>query len=527
MHTRIGGIRTNAPFWVKGGRKWAGEEVVRDQEVPVESGLKSGLGPGLGLEPDGRGGRDGEAEGEGKLLHFDMQSFMDTQQVGDGEVYGEVPMIRITRYMYHSHPPGTATSDAEPTDRSVPRCGEAKEEDGNQGQQGRESYIAIAINHLVADGVGASRIAQAILADDCDIGQLVPDTGTGYPPRLEHTVDLSAPKPGEPIAVSPSPQAAAAADEVIVKAPAITTRNTVWPDTAVAGPTIDYPQGLSLLFLSPILVDRVKEAARARGIGKLHAVLKTAWAVAMASVLGQRKRNHTQAEKERGERCTQSDHGYEQDVDWNWAISTPRNERRRGVHPYATGDYVSRIIAQFSSAQLAIVQNDLEARPAAATNGVTRAPNVSTSDPDPDTETEAFWNLARLISAQLSDPVEQQAGRHAMSLPSLLPNPPTASSSGSRTAWEEHYLAQSRSPAPLPTSAILSNLTYIPLPPRATRMSWAQPACPFSAGIMTSVVGSEAGISWASTWREGCAVREGEVRGVERAFVRFLEQVGA
>lgn len=526
MYTRIGGIRTNAPFWVKGGRAWEGEEVVRDEEIPVESGL--GLRRGLG--PDGRDGRDGKPEAEGRLLHSDMRSFMDTQQVGDAEVYGEAPMFRITRYMHHSHPLGTAMSNAEPTDRSVPRCGEAKEEDEDQGQQAGEAYIAIAINHLVADGVGASRIARAILADDCDIGHLVPDAGSGHPPRLEHTVDLSAPLPAEPIAVTPSlptttAAAAPAEEEVASAGPAMTTRNTVWPGTAVAGPTINCPQGLSLLFLSPILVDKVKEAARARGIDKLHAALKTAWAVAMASVLGQRKRNHTQAEKERGGRRTESDHGYEQDVDWNWAISTPRNERRRGVHPYATGDYVSRIIAQFSSAQLDIVQKDLQARPAAATNGVTQAPNVSTSDPD--TETEAFWDLARLVSAQLSDPTEQQAGRHAMSLPSLLPNPPTASSSGSRTAWEEHYLAQSRSPAPLPTSAILSNLTYIPLPPRATRMSWAQPACPFSAGIMTSIVGSEAGVSWASTWREGCAVREGEVRGVERAFVRVLEQVGA
>ena len=407
--------------------------------------------------PDGLDGKESE------LLHWDMRTFMQSQKVPDGLA----PMIRITRYL---PPPqrgigGDMTNG--PTDQAAEKTGESG---------GTRAYIAIAINHLVADGVGASRIAQALLADNVD--HLVPDIDAGHPPRLEYTVDLSAAPIDTDVTASPRP---------------------VWPSTATRGPTIDYPQGLSLLFLPSALVDKIKLAARGRGVDKLHATLKTAWAIAMASVLGR----HSAAGSE--------------EKDWDWTVSTPRSERLAGVHPYATGDYVSRIISRFCSSQLAAVsplQSTHFTKPGIVTFGsVAKSPFSQ----------EAYWDLARLVYTQLSDPIEQQNGRHAMSLPALLPNPPN--NPGHLTAWEEHYLAQSRSPAPLATSAILSNLTYIPLPSKATGMSWAQPACPFSAAIMTSIVGSEAGLSWASTWREGCVLDERDVKAVERAFVGILHDI--
>jgi hypothetical protein len=42
---------------------------------------------------------------------------------------------------------------------------------------------------------------------------------------------------------------------------------------------------------------------------------------------------------------------------------------------------------------------------------------------------------------------------------------------------------------------------------------------------MVSIVGTAAGISWTTTWREGCVLREKDVKDVETAFLALIQRI--
>jgi hypothetical protein len=376
MHTRVGGIHTNAPYWTDGPRQDA-REIVFSTRIPPNKTCE-------------------------KLLQLDMDTFGQSQI----EVTGSRPLLRITRYL--------------PTNSA-------------------DAYLAISVNHYIADGIGAARLAQAILA--ADVTDLAPFAG--HPPKLEDTVDL----------IPPSPPAPNTLD--------------IWPGSRVRGNPADYPGRLSLLQLPPTLVSSVMQAGKAVGLSKLHAIFKAAWAIAMWTALS---------------------------IDTDCSVTTPRSERGP-THPYAMGNYISRVVSYFTPTTLSAAADDLD----------------------------AFWDLAKRIAADLSDPDKQQQGRYTMGAMAYIPN--AANDPSERTAWEEHYLAQSRKPKPYGNSATLSNLTYMALPSNAVDLCWAQPSCPFSVPFMISIVGTTAGVSWTTTWRDGCILEEKDVKGVEAAFIALLTRI--
>jgi hypothetical protein len=264
---------------------------------------------------------------------------------------------------------------------------------------------------------------------------------------LEDTVDL----------IPPSPLAPSTLD--------------IWPGSNVNGPPTDYPGRLSLLEIPSSLVSNVIHSGKKVGLGKLHPILKAAWAVAMWTVLGQQGK-----------------------WDHDWSVTTPRSERG-ALHPYAIGNYISRVVSYFPSITLSTASSD----------------------------TTAFWDLAKRISTDLSNPEKQQQGRYIMGSMAYIPN--ESNESDEQTAWEKHYIAQTRKAKPYGNSATLSNLTVVRLPPGAIGLSWAQPSCPFSVPFMVSIVGTAAGISWTTTWREGCVLREKDVKDVETAFLALIQRI--
>lgn len=369
-----------------------------------------------------------------RLLHYDMRTYGEGQM----ECTGVKPLLRITRY--------TDTVEGEELG-------------------GDASYLGVSINHFIADGVGAAKMMMALLSSD--ISEL--EKEERHPPTLESTVE-----------VTPPPLAGvyqSIRDAVSAITPASFTKHVkppaqiVWPGNRIAAPPSDFEEGLSLCELSPDLVRQVKTAGKAHGVDKLHSILKAAWSAAMFKVLGK-----------------------EVDPSWVWGIMTPRNERKAAVHPYAMGNYVSRVTLNFTP-------SDLE-------------PAVSGG--------EAFWAFAQRISFDLSDPIKQAQGRYAMGAMSSIPNEPNPADEP--TAWEKYYLAKREKDAPYTYSAALSNLAYLPLPPHAIDLAWAQPACPLSAAFMISILGTEAGVRWVTTWRDGCAMTKEEVKGVEREFISLLTQ---
>ncbi|WVQ73343.1 hypothetical protein IAR50_002911 [Cryptococcus sp. DSM 104548] len=156
-------------------------------------------------------------------------------------------------------------------------------------------YITLSLDHILADGHGALRLFQAVLAPS--IADL-PFEHLESIPSFECTIQVSSPLGSHGDHVKPPPDA-------------------FWPNIPPKVSLSQAPPAVSILSLPIEELSLLKTAAKAHGVPTLHPVLKTIYSFALWSVYRQ------------GSPCLRL------------ASSTPRSERNLALgHAYCTGNYV-------------------------------------------------------------------------------------------------------------------------------------------------------------------------------------------
>jgi hypothetical protein len=173
------------------------------------------------------------------------------------------------------------------------------------------AYLAVSVQHEIADGMGLLTLAHALLAPSIDD---LPYEALDKIPSHENTV---------PCAPSVRQLLALVWCEVLVPAlPAFLQPYLrpprAWPATDIAAPPMDCPWDIFILALSPAFLDGLKAAGSANGVPALHTTLQLAYALSVWQVLA-----HTRE----GLPMT---------------LGTPKSERRADLgHAHCTGNYVA------------------------------------------------------------------------------------------------------------------------------------------------------------------------------------------
>jgi hypothetical protein len=321
------------------------------------------------------------------------------------------------------------------------------------------AHLTVSVAHQLADGIGISRLAIALLSPDISFLQPEPS----LPPKCEDTLDIR-------------PSATTLVPIVLRKLvlPAFPkfvqnyfTPPAVWPGGQILVKPTQCEEDLSVLSLPAELVASAKTAGAANGVKTLQSTLKIAYFAAMWAVL----RPSPEA--------TLLVKG-----------TSPRNERRAELgHSYITGNYIGLIDASVTVSP--------------TTSFWSTASSYATSLSDPAAIAHGRTALGMLAYVPNPSNFNSTDPRRV-------------------TGWEDMFLSQAEGDNPFDGSMELSNLGLLQLPPGAVDVAWAQPASPFSSPLVVNVVGHKGGIRLGTTWREGCVVTRAQVRRIEESFVRVV-----
>jgi hypothetical protein len=233
------------------------------------------------------------------------------------------------------------------------------------------AYLAVSVQHEIADGMGLLALAHALLAPSIDD---LPYEALDKIPSHEDTV---------PCGPSIRQLLALVWCEVLVPAlpaflqPYLRPPRT-WPATDIAAAPKDCPWGISILALSPVLLDGLKAARSAHGVRALHTTLQLAYAIAVWHVL------------------TPTREGLPM------TLGTLKSERRADLgHAHCTGNYVASL--------------ELDLRPRAD---------------------DAFWPVAARLYASLRSASELTLARGRTGIIAYIPHPwaPVFAASAARPA---------------------------------------------------------------------------------------------
>ncbi|WVQ96335.1 hypothetical protein IAU59_003439 [Kwoniella sp. CBS 9459] len=327
-------------------------------------------------------------------------------------------------------------------------------------------YLTLAVDHIYTDGRGILSLLQALLSSDISS---LPYEKLSTVPKVEDTLPM---KPSMRFILPLIFQ------KIILPMCPLFIQNyfrtiSPWPASAIREPPFKCTPGLSLYSVPAADLAAIKALSKAKGIPTLHAVFKAAFVGAIWAVY----RHRTTEPK------------------FVVSASTPRSERDPTLaHPFCMGNYIS--------------SHKIELEPHATTY---------------------FWALAKRVSDDLLDPRAISHGRMGVGSLAFVPDGELHTEGKQDplrpTKWEEFFLNGAASSQPFGESLSLSNLGVCTLPEGAEDLVWGQYASPFTAALCTAMIGHEGGLRLVTTWREGSAVVQQEVKVVEKVFHRILKNL--
>jgi hypothetical protein len=323
------------------------------------------------------------------------------------------------------------------------------------------AYLAVWVSHQLADGVGALRLAQAILSPDISTLQ----TETSLAPKMEDSVNIKPPVTH----LLPVVFQKLLLPSLPSFVQAYFKPTAPWPAERILQSPTQCEEDLLLVQIPGELVSAIKSAGASHGVRTLHPILELAYLASIWAVFSRDK------------------------APLLLDGQTPRNERaaEKG-HGQITGNYVSSLHHQVTP---------------------TRDSSFWSLAKD----------CARSLTAEVSLRRGRYAMGMLAYVPD--PDNFSSPDPKRPTGWEDFFLNQIESEAPYDTSMTISNLGLAHLPSGAIDIAWAQPASPFIPPLLLDVVGHRSGVSVTVSWREGCVVTRAQVEQMNQTFTELLTRL--
>ncbi|KAH8901644.1 hypothetical protein GQ53DRAFT_835346 [Thozetella sp. PMI_491] len=340
-------------------------------------------------------------------------------------------------------------------------------------------YFSLTMDHVITDGRGAVKLAQALVADDIshlpkeDI-ELYEKTGlnSGLEERPSVLFILSA-----IFQLVLPPRLPAFTHKWIGYAPP-------WPQK-IPRPTIDSPWKSSILDIPADLMLKLKEVGKRHGVATLNPTLHTAWAVTIWAMFARRAGNQ---------------------VIRDFSIKDLRDVNKGD--PYCLAGHATAYL--WSTGALTD-----------KTEFWALAKSYATVSVDP--QACAYGdNLMRLLHLSKEGPIDPHGSKFRA--PDTLELP--AGDKRAHTRREEGALKKINSLSPYTEmSGIWSNVSYFHLPKGATDMIFGVSGNATGTAFNTCLIGHENGIRIQNAYSDGAAMKEEEVKEAERMCLGILETI--
>lgn len=340
-------------------------------------------------------------------------------------------------------------------------------------------YLALTVDHVIIDGRGAVKLAQALVAHD--ITQLPKEDVELYEKAYNNSgLDK---KPPHSTVVSFLIHAV-----LYPRLPVFVQRwlghYPHWPQKAHR-PTINSPWKSSVFDVPADLMQKLKVVGKSHGIATLNPTLHTAWVVALWAVLVHKEPNQ---------------------IIRDCSIKDLRDVSKGD--PYCVGGHAT--IYVWSSGVM--------------------------------TARSRFWKTAHSYAAVSIDPKAHTRGLNMVNLSNLLKDGPMdpetskyqppdslelpAGDKRAHTLREEDALKKINSMAPYTDlSGSWSNISYVTLPKGATDMVFGVSGKATGIAFNTCVVGHENGARFQNAYSDGAAMSEEEVKQVEKVCLDILKRI--
>jgi hypothetical protein len=344
-------------------------------------------------------------------------------------------------------------------------------------------YFTLLIDHLIIDGRGTIKLAKALV--NRDISQLPKEDISLYT-KIGLGQDMDVLPPYSFIA---SLMLKGATYPLL---PGFLQRwlgqHPVWPEKISKAP-IDSPWRSSILDIPSDVIQKLKKVGPKHGVASLNATLHGAWVVTLWALFLDRDENRAQMLKD---------------------ISVKDLRDVGKGDPYCLGGHPTMYI--WSSG---LLTGDTRFW------AMTKTYEAVSTDSLAHADGTNIMRMANLFKDAALDPADS---KHRAPDSQALP----VGDKRAHTLREEDALRRINSLSPYDgLSGIWSNLSYVPLPERTIDMVIGCSGTATGTAFNTCVLGHENGARVQSAYADGAAMRERDVKEVERMFLGVLKSVAA